>query len=437
MGGAYTAYAEGIDGAAVQAASPAVREPFSYDWVDYDLDFDLSFPGAYGKTDFDNRGPTADPNAQTVIDQFLYLHAGAQLQLGELGVAATGEFFQYDVRQSANDQNGVALTYGRYHVLAAYGLFGNQLVLGGGARIVTLQMKAAGGSFVSGQTLLNLDGLGPEVGAVLKPNGFPFRLGVTARAPVEGTVAGFTSFFQGPKTPTVTTVGDYTLPYSAVLPWEVEMGFAFQLGPRPLNPGWLNPRDMEAPVHDRIEHDRARRAEEDLRELDRTPLATRPEVLRGQQEREAAVRAIEDQHMEVERKRLHAIRVARDKNWPRERILVVGSMLVTGASDNAVSLDGFVRHSRELVGQTISLSPRIGVESEPVVNWLHARVGSYIEPSRYEDGHPRQHFTFGGDVRLFAFSPWGIFGDQVWRLSISADLAPRYQNFGLGIGAWH
>jgi hypothetical protein len=64
-------------------------------------------------------------------------------------------------------------------------------------------------------------------------------------------------------------------------------------------------------------------------------------------------------------------------------------------------------------------------------------VGSYLEPSRFEQGTTRQHFTFGGDVRLFPFSPWGIFGDQVWRVTVAADLAPRYQNFGIGIGAWH
>ena len=57
MAGAYTAVAEGIDGATVNAASPAVREPFSFDWVDYDVDVDFSLPGAYGGTDFDNHGP--------------------------------------------------------------------------------------------------------------------------------------------------------------------------------------------------------------------------------------------------------------------------------------------------------------------------------------------------------------------------------------------
>ncbi len=77
----------------------------------------------------------------------------------------------------------------------------------------------------------------------------------------------------------------------------------------------------------------------------------------------------------------------------------------------------------------MTLTPRVGIESEPVPNWVHARAGSYIEPSRFADSTPRQHFTLGGDIRLFRFSPWGIFGDQIWRITLGADLAPRYQNY--------
>ena len=85
----------------------------------------------------------------------------------------------------------------------------------------------------------------------------------------------------------------------------------------------------------------------------------------------------------------------------------------------------------------MSLSPRVGIESEPIPNWVVARVGSYLEPSRFDEGTARQHFTFGGDLKLGAFSPWGIFGDEVWRLKLAVDLAPRYQNIGIGLGAWH
>ena len=126
LSGAYTGYAEGIDGALSNAASPAVREPFSYDWFDWDIDVDFSLPGSYGGTDFDNRGPQADPKLVSTLDGFFYLHGGLQAQFGAFGVSTTAELFQYDIRPSTASPGtpGVALDYGRYNVLAA--LFGDE-----------------------------------------------------------------------------------------------------------------------------------------------------------------------------------------------------------------------------------------------------------------------------------------------------------------------
>jgi hypothetical protein len=440
---AYTAVAEGIDGASVNAASPAVRVPYSFDWIDYDIDLDFSLPGAYGGTDFDNRGPTADPKLQSQTNGFLYLHGGAQVQLGNFGVSATAELFQYAIHPESGS-TGVTLVYGRYHALGAYALADNQIVVGGGVRVVTLQVKSNGSSVTGGQTLLTLNGAGPEAGVVIKPNGLPFRFGATVRSAVGATVSGVVGEVGGifggggsQNTAPVQTTAGFILPERAAVPWELETGFAFQLGPRPLNPAWLNPRDMETRVRDRIDAARTARSADYARELENTPPAEREAKKRGQAAHEQSVRAIEDQELAVESARLRTIREAREENWPRERITIYGSLLVTGASTNAYSLEGFATQTAEPVGEHVSLSPRIGIESEPVRDWIVSRVGSYLEPSRFEQGTTRQHFTFGGDVRLFPFSPWGIFGDQVWRVTVAADLAPRYQNFGIGIGAWH
>jgi hypothetical protein len=35
------------------------------------------------------------------------------------------------------------------------------------------------------------------------------------------------------------------------------------------------------------------------------------------------------------------------------------------------------------------------------------------------------------------FDTFGLTKDQVWRLSFAVDLAPRYINWGLSLGAWH
>jgi hypothetical protein len=462
VGGAYTALAEGIDGAPQNAASPAVRNLYSYDWFDWDVDLDASAPGAYGGTDFDNRGPSSDERIQATVNGFLYAHGGAQVQLGALGVSATAELFQYRVtppRGYGSHGQGVDLVYGRYHALAGYGILDDQIVVGAGARIVTLRVKSAGGgtptlgtgtigTLAGGQPLLSLNGAGPEVGAVWKPNGLPFRVGATFRSAVGATVGGVTGQVGGFIVPgsggTTNTSGaprhyvdGFVLPAVATLPWEFEVGFAVQLGPRPINPPWLDPHDMERPLRERIDARRSVRRAEYGRELAGTPPEERAAKRRAQEAHEEIIRGIEDQELAADAARLRAIRKARERNWPRERITILGSLLVTGPSANAVSLEGFASQTQETVGQSVSFTPRIGVESEPVPNWVHARVGSYLEPSRFADGTARQHFTLGGDIRLFPFSPFGIFGDQIWRITIGADLAPRYQNYGIGLGAWH
>lgn len=68
---------------------------------------------------------------------------------------------------------------------------------------------------------------------------------------------------------------------------------------------------------------------------------------------------------------------------------------------------------------------------------LRFRAGVYVEPSRFVDGTARQHFTFGSDVKLFAWNILGLFPGRIWRLSAFLDVAPRYQNFGFAIGVWH
>ena len=39
-------------------------------------------------------------------------------------------------------------------------------------------------------------------------------------------------------------------------------------------------------------------------------------------------------------------------------------------------------------GADVNFSPRFGIETEPIVNHLHTRFGSYYEPHRYLYGAP-------------------------------------------------
>ena len=434
LAGAYTGYAEGIEGTTSNAASPAVRQPYSFKWVDYDVDFNIALPGSYGGTDFDNRGANADPKLVSTVNGFLYGHAGAQLQIGEFGASITGELLQYDVNPNQGGQ-GLTLAYGRWHGLVAYGLFGNQLVIGAGLRVVTMQLNEQSSSLAGGRTLVTMNGAAPEAGFVAKPDHFPLRVGGTIRAPVNGTGSG--AEITTVDAAGVRRAGEFIVPASVTQPWEIDAGLALQLGPRPINPPWLDPHVMERKVRDTIARDRAARKAEHARAIAAVPPAERDAKEQALAREEEALRALEAAHLDAESTRTLAIRKAREQNWPRERVTLFASLLITGASSSAVALESFITQSRDIVGQRLSLSPHVGLESEPIVNWLHARVGTYLEPSRFEDGHSRQHFTFGAEVKLFPFSPWGIFGDQVWRVGFCADFAPRYENIGFGIGAWH
>src|SRR5262249_14668059 len=87
IGGAYVAVAEDTEGAAVNSASPAVRDPYSTSWFDYDVSLGASAPGAFVRSDFDNHGDFANLPSHARAGDFVDLNVGATLQFGELGVA--------------------------------------------------------------------------------------------------------------------------------------------------------------------------------------------------------------------------------------------------------------------------------------------------------------------------------------------------------------
>jgi hypothetical protein len=216
------------------------------------------------------------------------------------------------------------------------------------------------------------------------------------------------------------------------------MGVAYQLGPRPLNPTWIDPHEHEAEVELRVA--RQKKEEEELR---KGQLANLPE---DPIERDLRIRRIKDEEEEARirhqnelddaHRQLFETRRARYLNWPRERIMLLASLLMTGPSLEAVALEGFIDQRRELVGRRISFSPRFAIEAEPVPNLLKFRSGVYLEPSRFTDGSTRHHITVGADVKLFPWDVFGLLNQQQWRLSAFLDVAPRYQSFGVGVGVW-
>jgi len=440
LAGAFAAYAEGVDAIAANAAAVAVREPYSVTWVDHELTASISFPATFRGGDFDNDGKVG-----FTYQSFRFYTLGADVQIGPWGFGVLGDFQSYDLLPAAKPTDPqITETLGKLHAVLGRSLFGGQFSVAAGVRVVILsidarQSNSATSQFGIGATNeVSMNGVGPEVGVLLRPDFAPWRLGATFRAAVEGRANASGS----------STFAPFVKPASNHLPWELELGAAIQLGPRPLNPSWLDPHEQEAYERKQIEQDRARRRAAQEKELQSivTPsvMYDRASELARQ---ETVMRGEEDKRLDAARTTLLLERRARYANWPRERITVLLEMLVSGTASDAVGLESFFSEQASIAGmtpgtdfrrsgQTISYSPRLGLEGEPVIDRIQTRIGTYIEPSRF-GGLARQHFTFGFDVKLAAWSMFGLAPDQVWQIGGVTDLSPRYQSFGVSLGAWH
>lgn len=430
LGGAGAANAAGIDSVSVNPAAPAVRDPYSARWIDYDLTAGISFPGAFFvKSDFYNREPRPDRPQQRTRGVGL-VNLGASLQFGNLALSANTDQYQHEIAVADASKPDVTVAFGRSNLVMAYGFFGNQLVVGAGLRLITTSFSkegkasqdylgAANNALARRNNVLDLSGIGTQIGAVLKLDDEPFRVGISYRSSIEARPTADRPDTRSP-VDGVSRVGGYVLPERVVAPWEIEFGGALQLGERPLNPRWRNPRHEESVLRHRIDEARIMRARQHIPARE-----------------ERAIRRIEEEQFLADQERLYEERRAAYKKLPREKLLLLASAVVTGSTANAVSVIGFAEQEREIVGQSVTVTPRIGIEGEPIANRLITRAGSYLEPSRYGNGTYRQHFTAGAELRLFHVPKiWLIQEFDLCTLGF-VDVAPRYLNFGISLSFWH
>ncbi len=429
IAGAYAGYAEGIAGFVSNAASPAVRSPYSVRSLDFDVSASLSIPiSLFQSNDFDNSG-----DRDKAYSNFVYVTGGGQIQAGPVGAGALIELQRYSVNAPDGTQANVLV--GKYHALGGVNVYKGQLAIGAGIRGVTMGLATP-------EVTLTIAGVAPQLGFLVRPNSMPFRVGATFRFPVNG---GAVSDRAQIDPDGVRHAGRFTLPRQITLPWELESGFAFQAGPRPLNPTWIDPDAEEAPLHARIAAQRDRRARERARteaKLTGDELATFRAHAAFE---EPILREHEDAWLDGEARYLRDQRVGRSETWPRQRILFAGALLISGAVSEGVSIERFL--AQQVSGQdrgkvigtsgaSVNYSPRVGIEAEPVENLALTRVGSYYEPNRF-GRVGRQHFTFGGDIKLFSTTYWGLVPKVTYAISASMDFAPRYESVSASIGVWH
>jgi hypothetical protein len=401
LAGAFSAIAEGVEGMTACAAAPAVRDPFSYGHFDYDASIGFTSAASLAGSDFDNNGTTG-----FTYRNVLFFTAGLVLQYGEwgFGVQLDNQSYRLGHEISASDSRFLQVDLTRGHFQVARRLLAGDLVVGVGIRTASLALAGApqpDGN--NSQEILRITGSGVEAGALWAPVGWPWRASLTVRSSVGDTPDVKGDLQSTPAGDSV--VGGLVLPSTVRLPWEIEAGFAWQLGPRPLNVAWSSPATITPEQLDEL---RTRLAQEGI------PL---PAGLDAQ-------------------RRLLLKR--RYESLPRSRWLLSGSLLVSGPVRDAVGVESFLAQIVDRSGRHTVLTPRIGVETEPVEHWLKVRAGSYLEPSRFTEGNPRIHGTTGVELKLFSSTVFGLFEQgTAWRASGVIDLAHQYSSFSLSAGIWH
>ena len=429
LGGAYVAIAEDVDGDLQNPAAPAVRPFFSNTQFDYWLGFGITFPATLTGVDFFNSG--SKTNLTNTPDAFVFFTPAVNLQWGEFGLGLTLEMQQYEL-SGPPPGGSIRVTIPTTHLQLARGIDHNQLVVGVGARLVSMSVSGpdAGSAFSSG-------GIGLEFGAVYKPENLPLRLGLAVRTPVQTQASYRDGLLPDANGDLLvqTQAGPAYLPKIVAVPWDFNFGFAVQLGHRPLNPPWR--MLSEFTERQTLEHR--------LRELDREEEQQRAlSSARTPDERERITQTFTSQQAADDR-RFADQQLSVQRRLEREHLVMnrfylqfSGSMLISGSVDAAVGIESLLTQKVNRSGQRVVSSPRVGVECGVVPEWVKLRAGSYLEPTRFETSDMRVHGTAGIDIKLFR---WSVFGawpeDYMWRLGLAGDASTRYYTFGLSLGGWY
>ncbi|MBI2391541.1 MAG: hypothetical protein HYV09_18275 [Deltaproteobacteria bacterium] len=396
LGGAYAPIAEGVAGFANNSASPAVRPLWSHSWFDFDWDLGVTFPNLLARTDFYNTGQQG-----LSYRNFFFATAGLNLQFGNWGVGFNVAGQTYSLG-GVDAPSALQLQLARTTALLARSLFDGQLVIGAGVRIASFAFNATEGG--SQKNLFSTTSAGSEAGVLVAPNKLPVRFALTARSVMNPDAPQDSPDLKrdGAGQAYVGGRNNWYLPTSVELPWEVEGGFALQLGPRPLNQPWVN---THHPPDEYLEETRL------------------PDG--------GVIRKKNTSY--VEKKVAEKYRAL-----PRQKLLIVGSVLVSGPVKDAIGLESFLSQYVQRSGRRPVVTPRLGVEAEPFANAIQVRAGTYLEPSRFADRSPRLHGTLGLEVRLFRWNVFGLVDDDTsWRIGGYGDAARGYVNVGVTAGVWH
>lgn len=210
QGGAYIGVADGAAGIKFNPASVANRLPYDEgEWWNWDWNADFNSTGSDAvRTDYFNSGRIG-----LGFDDVTSRNASIDMQLGRVGFGVS--FNQFKLQADP--------TFARVQTLRLAGgcAFGRGELVLGGALVLPRVAIEVDGEVINPEA----NGAALQVGALLRPAGENFRMGVSLQS------RGRTVLNEQ----VGTDVGGRVVPPQLVVPWEIGLGAAYSFGSRPMN----------------------------------------------------------------------------------------------------------------------------------------------------------------------------------------------------------
>ncbi len=252
MGGAYDAIAEGLEGNFVNPAAAAIRMPWSYTHLDYDVGAGIALPSTFRNSDFFNSGSDRTNLSTSSQNDFIFVDLEAGLQLGTWGLGTAVALQQYGLSNDNKASTGASnrriqaqFAIGLLHLARSFAH--GQLLFGAGIRYTGLSVLNQNTQTYNSQTLFTTQGVGYEFGWLWRPYNQVFRLGASVRSAVTTKPESGSNIVADANGNRILPLGSGNqmyLPDEVALPWEWSLGFAVQLGQRPFNPRWTDPHEI-------------------------------------------------------------------------------------------------------------------------------------------------------------------------------------------------
>jgi len=439
LSGASTSLAQGVEGGLQNPSAVAYRGAQWPEWYDYWLALGLTYPFDAG--DFYNSGRVIASSEDLSGDTF-FLIPGVYFQMWHLGIGLTIDSQFITVRGPNPDtmeQDKLRFRFTTFHLQAGYGFFDGQLIVGAGLRIFRQRAFVSRNLISDGDDYHTL-GLGAEVGVMFRPHHkrwslgaglFPrLKTGLRQRGDVTVTPEGDLR------------VGEFFIPRTTVVPTTGSVGFSYQFGPRPTNPPWIGEERLAAPELERLDRKKETAKRKEQEEIAEARARGGPDV-------EVCVQAIKQKYArkyaEIKQRRKEMKRLAWDIlrkqyrwNWPRRYYLLTADLWFNGRVPGGVGVESFLFQTVQRSGRNVTISPRLGFETEVWPTRWKLRAGTYLEPSRFAQSKARVHGTFGFDVNLFKWNVFGIWPDDYrWQVTVALDVSRAYASFSFGIGGWY